>query len=139
MNIYLAASWPQRKRMRDIADHLSAIGYTATSEWIRSDSEIGMGPEEIEADPDKAVDGFFRDLRNIHEANRVAVFTDVPSSTGGFHVEYGYALGKSIPIDIIGPKPNVFYSPGMPLVYGVRHFADAGEWFDQLHRDKEEE
>ena len=63
------------------------------------------------------------------------MFTDISSSTGGFHVEFGYALGKGKSVDIIGPQLNVFYAlAGMP---NVRHFKTSTEWFIQLHIDKE--
>jgi hypothetical protein len=40
----------------------------------------------------------------------VAIFTDPPSSTGGYHVELGYALGLGKPIHVVGPVHNIFYS-----------------------------
>lgn len=134
MHIYLAASWPQRKRMRDVAEHLQALGIMTTSRWIYSESESGMGPAEIAEGQKKAVSGAIRDFQDINAAHRVAVFTDVPSSTGGFHVEFGYALSREKPIDIVGPALNVFYALRGP---GIRHFPDATAWFDQLHADKE--
>lgn len=135
MDIYLAASWPQRKRMRVIAQHLQQIGHSITSDWILSRDPVGMGPEEIAVDPAKALNGGVRDLVGIKNADLVAVFTDISSSTGGFHVEFGYALGKGKHIDIIGPKPNVFYA--LVEMPAVRHFNRLDEWFDQLRKDKE--
>jgi hypothetical protein len=134
MEIYLAASWPERKRMRDIADHLGALGHTAASSWIWSESLTGMNAEDVAKDPDKAVAGCLRDIEDLERAARVAVFTDVPSSTGGFHVEFGYALCMEKPIDIIGPRPNVFYSLGFG--WGVRDYATTADWFDQLKMEQ---
>jgi hypothetical protein len=134
MKIYLAASWPQRERMRTITTQLGALGHIVTSNWIRSDDPLGMGPADIARDPGKAVLGCKRDLIDIADADLVAVFTDVPSSTGGFHVEYGYALALPRAIDIIGPKPNVFYAIGSDY---IRHFPSTVLWLDQLHADKE--
>lgn len=135
MEIYLAASWRQRKRMRMIAEYLTQNGHGFTSSWIFSEDPNGMGPTEIAADSDKAEAGGARDVHDINRADRVAVFTDIPSSTGGFHVEYGYAIGNGKPVDVIGPRPNVFYA--LDGMYEIRHFPDAIAWFDQLHKDME--
>jgi len=134
MNIYLAASWSQRKLMRDVYDHLASLDIGVTSHWIFSDDPKGMGPDDVARDPDKAIKGASRDLLDINTADLVAVFTYAPSTTGGFHVEFGYALSRAKPVDIIGPSPNVFYSLDMPE---VRHFDNTVDWFDQLQKDKE--
>jgi len=49
-------------------------------------------------------------LDDIKRADVVAVFTDAPSSTGGYHVEFGYALGLDKPIEVVGPPLNVFHA-----------------------------
>jgi hypothetical protein len=133
MRIYLAASWPQRKTMRDIADHLQAIGHIVTSTWIYSESPKGMDAGDVTADPDRARKGGNRDLSDIRESTMAAIFTDVPSSTGGFHVEYGYALASGKLIAIVGPQPNVFYSLNK---ISITHHKDAIAFFDYLHSEE---
>jgi hypothetical protein len=133
MRIYLAASWTQKKTMCDVADHLGALGHEVTSHWIRSAEPVGMDGPAVEADEEKAIDGAIRDLLDIDRAQLVAVFTTVESSTGGLHVEYGYAIGQGKPIAIIGPRPNVFYA-----LSRASHYKDAGQFFDWLWEFKED-
>lgn len=132
MRIYLGASWPQRETMRNIADHLRAIGHSCTSTWIHSESPTGMNAADVAVDPDRARKGGNRDIVDILEADMVAIFTDIPSSTGGFHVEYGFALGCHKLIAIVGPQPNVFYS--LSRINVTRH-KDAIAFFDYLHKE----
>jgi hypothetical protein len=132
MLIYLAASWPQRMAMREIAKGLSEIGHTVTSHWIHSESPTGMDATDVAADPIRARQGSNRDLLDIGYAELIAVFTDVPSSTGGLHVEFGYALAGTKPIHIIGPRLNVFYAPNYPR---IQQFNYASEWFDYLRKE----
>lgn len=132
MLIYLGASWPQRETMRNVADHLRAIGHTCTSTWIHSESPTGMDATDVCNDPDRARKGGARDLSDIIYADMVAIFTDVPSSTGGFHVEYGFALGLGKPVAIVGPQPNVFYALHR---INITHHKDAVAFFRYLHEE----
>lgn len=45
---------------------------------------------------------------DLERADAVLLFTDVPSTTGGFHAELGMALMARKPVYLHGPRGNVF-------------------------------
>lgn len=118
MNIYLAAAFTEKKQMllvrRDLQAH---FGHSVTSRWILSASEEGLKDAAVRLNPERALRGCLGDLEDIDASDMVAVFTDVPSTSGGLNVELGYSIARRKEISVIGPLPNVFFT--WP---GIRHF-----------------
>ena len=119
MKVYFAASWALREKMREYRAELASMGGDVTSRWIDSEDVTGMKHEDVVADPQRAIAGATLDLSDIDAAEMVVIFTEVPSTTGGLHFEFGYAWGNDKMVVVIGPQPNVFFS-----LVGNAHFPD---------------
>lgn len=122
MRIYIAGSWNQKDALNDIAQQVRVLDHIVTSTWL---TEEGVEHEEwVKGTRSIAL----RDLVDIQKADVVIVDVTVPSSTGGYHFEAGYATGLGWPIWIVGEAGNGF------LWLANKHFADWGECLDALRR-----
>lgn len=113
MKIYLAARYDQHPLMRDYATRLEAAGHHVTSRWIRAhadDAPDGCTVALINAEPDSCAPFAEEDFQDIREADTVVCFTEWPSSTGGRHVEVGYALGLGLRVVVVGPREHIFHA-----------------------------
>ena len=63
-----------------------------------------------------------RDLEDIRNAHVLLCFTDECSTTGGFHVEFGYALANGLRPIVVGPCSNIFMA--LPGVVHFTRFSD---------------
>jgi hypothetical protein len=99
--IYIAGSWGARERLRKVADLLKAGGHNITADWLYI-----TDPEGEWADAGQMIAK--RDLTAIDRSSLVLVDTRNPSTSGGYHVETGYALGKYFQVWIVGPRINGF-------------------------------
>lgn len=102
IRFYLAASINSRDLMRQYKRELEDLGHIVTSRWIEDfPTEPNFGSEEAEHKGRK-------DFEDISLAWCLLLFTEVPSSTGGYNVELGYALAKGRTVIVIGPYTNIF-------------------------------
>jgi hypothetical protein len=112
MKIYLAGSYNRRTAIASCRTDLETIGHQVTSRWL--DCHDGKAPAVFTsthlADIPPSEGRLFaeEDLADIDAAELVACFTQHPSTTGGRHVELGYALGTHKKIAIIGSIENIF-------------------------------
>ena len=104
MKVYLAGSWSDQPRITGYAAALRRRGWTIASTW----HQPGKPDTARLPEPEVARDMAAIDLAGIDATDLVVVFTDVPSTTGGLHVEMGYALGRDKPLILVGPIVNVF-------------------------------
>lgn len=108
MKVYLTAMWDRQSNMRDVREKLQADGIVVTSRWL---DEKPSGP--MESHPVEVVAaGAQMDLDDIDGADAVIVFSEdrlIGYTTGGRHVELGYAIAKGKPIIVVGPRENVFF------------------------------
>lgn len=101
VKIYIAAKYARREEMEEIALMLmNAHGYDITARWVFGGEE-GFSQEEIAV----------FDLEDVDEADTVISFTEHPNmyTTGGRHVEFGYAIATGKRLVVIGPRENVFH------------------------------
>jgi nucleoside 2-deoxyribosyltransferase len=101
MKIYLAAMYSRRDEMAKIADRLKGLGFEITSNWV-------YGAGEAKKDASIAI----MDIRDVDRADVVISFTQPSGSfftSGGRHVEFGYALGTGKHCIVIGERENVFH------------------------------
>lgn len=101
VKIYLAAKYARREEMEQIAIELMNVyGYDITARWV-------FGGEEGKTNEEIAV----FDLEDVAEADTVISFTEHPNmyTTGGRHVEFGYAIATGKRLVVIGPRENVFH------------------------------
>ena len=104
IKIYIAAASYRQKEARNAYRKLQRRGFEVTSSWVfkRSLGEIDSFPYEAH-----------RDLEQVAEADVVVTFSENPRrkkyTTGGRHVECGYALAKGKELIVVGPRENVFH------------------------------
>lgn len=101
MYIYIAGSWSARKQLREYAERLKAAGHIITADWLYSAEPEGAWPDE-------GAEIAKRDLKAIDGSTLVLVSTKHPSTSGGYHTEMGYALGKYQQVWTVGPRYNGF-------------------------------
>lgn len=110
MNVYLAASFDQQSRMREYAAQLGALNIRVTSRWIRGEHEITDG--ELEQHPALAHRYANDDRLDVMASDIFVMFTNLPSTRGGRHVEFGIAVGSRygarIETWVVGKRENVF-------------------------------
>lgn len=100
MKIYLAAAFNRKAELQSVKKALVEMGHEVTSRWLDGDPD--PRPHLVAQ----------RDLADIDDSDLLVVFTaprETPE-TSGHHFEAGYAYGKDIPVWIVGPAENVFYS-----------------------------
>ncbi len=100
--IYLAGRFAWKEMYQAVADKLEYNGFKTTSTWVRG-GEQGLTRADIA----------LLDCGDIDEADTFLAFTEPRGSwntSGGRHVEFGYALAKGKRVCIIGETENVFYA-----------------------------
>lgn len=111
MKVYIAARFSRQHEVARCAGELEAAGITVTSRWFRGGHEwVGTADEEI---PVGRLAQFAQeDLDDLVAADVLVCLTESPRTgpaRGGRHVEFGYALGISMPTVVVGHRENVFY------------------------------
>lgn len=107
MNYYLAGAYDARVEIDRYARHLRLYGITVTSRW--HDGHMELAPEEFyDSDAYQRMCAC-EDVYDIDKADVVLVFTEHNSTSGGYHTELGYALGRNKCVYIIGPVLNPFH------------------------------
>lgn len=120
--IYVAASFGGRTELlRDVVAPLSALGHTVTSRWLT----VPRGIKVLDTSGLKNArnwpmgrEAAQECLQDIDRADMVVFFTQRPSSTGGYDVEFGYAYARwcarggkgTPPIHVVGPLRNIFHT-----------------------------
>jgi nucleoside 2-deoxyribosyltransferase len=120
LSVYLAAPYAARDAIRGYADELERIGMTVTSTWLHEQTELGsgttgaataLGDEQVKR---HCLDDF-ADIRNADalvlftESAAAALMAGGTATSGGRHVETGYALAKDKHVVIVGAPENVFH------------------------------
>lgn len=123
MKIYLAARYSRRLELVGYKDQLQAQGHEVPARWLLGQHQLDNegrpigedGEALVEAGSDDA--GYYRekfaqdDYDDVLSSDLLIAFTEEPrsgNSRGGRHVELGLALGRGIPVIIVGPRENVF-------------------------------
>ena len=116
-SVYLAGSWADRARLRGVRADLEKMGVTCTARWLDYDDEpLPSKPIRV---GDHLANWAAIDLFDIDQAHTLILFTDVPSTAGGFHFEAGYAFGNGMNIIGVGPRTMLCH-----------HLID--DWFDSF-------
>jgi nucleoside 2-deoxyribosyltransferase len=103
-SVYLAGSLNAKVYLQDFKDILLYAGIRVTSRWLEFD------PLKFITKEDAFEAAAKQDYEDLAEADLVVLFTDVLSTQGGVHFEYGLACGLAKQIVFIGRTfPNVFY------------------------------
>ena len=111
-NIYVAATIHNQVAALRFALQLQDAGFCVTSNWLRKDFSCLPNPENDWPDYKALMEKMGRvDCADLERSDTLIIIADMPSATGGFHVELGYFLGaKRTNIIVVGGvRPNVFY------------------------------
>jgi nucleoside 2-deoxyribosyltransferase len=133
LRVYLAARFNRQAQMRQYRDELARLGITVTSRWLDepSNDERVAGGQPPYSDADYA-ELAMHDLEDVAKADALVTFTESPDAgftSGGRHVEYGYALALRKPVFVVGGHENIFHRIGLAPGYHVTIRAD---WHDAL-------
>ena len=110
INIYLAARFSEKEKMKAIRQYLQAYDCNVTSHWL--DEEFPPNTTLDQVPNDFKVKTAQQDLEDIKIADLVILFTvdpTIPTVRGGRHFESGYAVGKGKPLWVVGPRENIFH------------------------------
>jgi nucleoside 2-deoxyribosyltransferase len=97
--------------MRKLRDALAVAGVVVTSRWIEGNHEIERDASGEDADRERQRFAE-EDLEDINRADVLVIFSPrehFRTGRGGRHVEVGYAIGRGIPIVLVGERENVFH------------------------------
>ena len=108
MRIYLAARYYRHPEMREHRAVLEKLGHEVTSHWIDIGGD-GLTAATLGPDPAAGTPHGERDLEDIRNSDALMVFSGEPSTTGGMHVELGYALGLPRRVILVGTREHVFH------------------------------
>lgn len=118
---YLAGRYDRREEFQLMVPLFEAVGIGVKATWLSGTHEGAEDPATLRwcAEEDLA-DVAFCDLLVFFSEHR-----DVGFTSGGRHVELGYALGRRKRVVVIGPIENVFH-------HAVERYESLGAFLDQL-------
>lgn len=99
--VYIAASWKNRFKLREIRRKFNEIGITVSSQWIDFDREYTEGDFGLEAN---------RDYIDIDVSDYLIIDTTDTATKGGREWEAGYATGLGLPVFRVGPIITPFHA-----------------------------
>ncbi len=115
MKIYVAARFGRIRDARSVGFNLMSMGHEVTSTWLKQ-----TGDAQVDTSPDVQSDALAyvgrRDLREILASDAMIQLTEDPrekvpgAERGGRHTELGMALGRNIPVVLLGTcRETVFH------------------------------
>lgn len=137
MRFYLAGRYDRREELAHQAHFLECFGHHSTARWLTGAHEKPeLAGNSLDGYTTSELAGFAaQDLDDIDAADLVIAFTesnDVGYTSGGRHVELGYAIGKGKHIAIVGPRENVFMHAIVvcepSLTHLIAHYGSGFNW-----------
>lgn len=110
LSVYLASRHEDRPDVIKVRKQLLKRGVLVTSRWLLEGGVLKTNIVENEREGSLHVQT--NDIEDINKADVVVVFSPKKAfgnSTGGRHVEFGYALGVKKPLILVGFRENVFH------------------------------
>lgn len=104
LGVYFAGRYDRRSELEANARDLPSDWYS-TARWLTGAHEGATDPETLRLCA-------LEDLEDIRKSDVLVAFTESPEvgfTSGGRHVETGYALAMGIPVIVVGPVENVFH------------------------------
>ena len=123
--VYIAAPFTNRAQARQLKDLVEAAGHVVTSTWIMSHIE-DFADLEVEVAANEAA----HDLIGVKRAD-ILVFLNGESTSGGMHVEFGFALAHGKTVIIVGKPTSIFHH--LPGIWVVTSFSDV---IDRISRSQ---
>jgi nucleoside 2-deoxyribosyltransferase len=130
LKVYLAAPFESRELMLALRDALQARGVYVTSTWLTPADGNNQNMAVIRDNYDDCRVRAIQDFRDIDEADVLVLYKPRElhrqPTTGGHHVEVGYALGHGKPVFVIGDRENIFhYHPMTTTVKDIEELSAA--------------
>jgi nucleoside 2-deoxyribosyltransferase len=121
MRVYIAAPYAAREQVRGYTEELVRIGFTSSASWVKETLEIGSGT--VGAATDLADGEAARladvDLKDVERSDILVLITAAQAdmiggkgSSGGRHVETGYAMALGKPVIVVGEPEHLFHRLG---------------------------
>ena len=107
MWIYLSARYSRKEELMGYSEQLDQAGHEVCSTWIKRSDAAPEVPTAVEDQVNALAD-----CLDLNLAEALICFTETPRkelTRGGRHVEFGIALGKGIPVVVVGPRENIFH------------------------------
>ena len=142
MKVYLAGPYVARDYLRGVTVALGSQGVLVTSSWLHESADLAdagtHGAAKALTD-DEVREHVLTDLRDIEAADALVIFTAsaitaaLPRlaatphllTSGGRHVEMGYALAHRLAIYLVGEPENVFQRACATRIPTAARIADA--------------
>ena len=126
MKVYLAAQYPRRNEMKQVAALLRANNIDVTSRWLQESLPLNTQLTDV---TDSDLLSFAKtDVEDIQRADTLVLFSEDPLvglPRGTHHTEFGYALGLGKRVVVVGGYENVFH-----YLPEVIHYASLGDFLD---------
>lgn len=112
IRLYMAGPYSQRLVLKARAEELvraSGGAIEITASWLEGEHEAKEGNATLE----EVAVWAYTDLSDIDSADVLIQFTEHPSTRGGAHTEFGYALARDIDdmqLVVCGPVVNIFHA-----------------------------
>lgn len=117
--LYLAGRYSRREELHELAKTIGEMNtakweprFFVSARWLTGEHEWTGTPDGEIPVEDQA--GFAQeDLNDIMNCDVMVCFTEPAgqgSARGGRHVEFGYAIAHRMPVLLVGPRENIFYS-----------------------------
>lgn len=121
ISCYLAAPFEERPTMLALKAELEARGVRVTSTWLTPDDSLSMN--QLAAKDNRFHECRVRAIKDFEDIRAGDFFVVYKPkglhrtpTTGGHHVETGYAAALGKPIIVFGDRENVFhYLPGVQV------------------------
>lgn len=117
--VYLAGPYAARERLKAMAKDLEAMLVEVTASWIDETHDITPGTLDAATDltDEQVARHAATDLDDIADADLLVLITAeiagiLNATSGGRHVETGYAIASGIPVLVVGEPENVFHRIG---------------------------
>ena len=126
MKVYLAAQYPRREEMRKVAEILGANNIEVISRWIEEKLPLNIQLNDVPAS--ESLNFAQTDAEDIRKADTLVLFSEDPLiglPRGTHHTEFGFAMGLSKRVIVIGGYENVFH-----YLPEVIHYASLGDFLD---------
>lgn len=123
-NLYIASRFENQARCRSLAQKIGQQGYGITSHWLYkkpSGAGVYTGSPATWQEQDLA------DVDRADALVHVTARREDGYTSGGNHVEFGYALAKGKPVLVLGPRESVFHHN-----VGVQQFASEADLLKYL-------
>jgi NTP pyrophosphatase (non-canonical NTP hydrolase) len=132
VNIYVASKFENQTKVRAAYATLRAKGHTITHDWTQ-ESDAGLGGDARRAYHRQCAEA---DLKGVLDADGLLLL-DHPN-THGADIEVGVALGKGIPVVVVGcVRHTIFYT--LPNVKLVDTIDVAIDWLEFMHQKRHQE